>query len=371
MRRTRCSSYATPFRLLLLIALLSISGCADRPEAKPANSPELVFARSDEQIRDAIDNALTSTYHNRTLNTDEHAAWQILHGVLTYKQDFRVLHRDHYVTALDYALTGGSIQGWTFERGNLGPLAVVEPGTKSGQGHADQWLAIVAQCGLDSDHIIDVHGRTFTIGDWVRQVQYGLTLYLPTDATWTASDGHTWSVERLLQLEVDKDINDSACGGTHRLIGMSMALNQHLAQSGKIEGVWKLADSKIQDYIELARQFQNPDGSFSTKYFERPATSADLAKALSTTGHMVEFLSISLTDLQLQEAWVKRAVVFLCDVFRRTESFDLECGGLYHAAHGLAIYRERMFGPRSYGPTAELTADANPAPRPPSNVPSS
>ena len=386
LRRTRCRTSKAACRLLMLTAFSSFFGCLDQAGVKPADSPEVVFAQSDDRICDAIDEVLSSTYHNRTLNTDDHAAWQILHGVLTYKRDFQIYHRGQNVSALDHALVRGTIKGWTFERGSLGPKAIVESGTKSGQGHADQWLAVVAQCGLAADHTVEVNGRMYTIGDWVRQVQFdvprnaieeyswtliGLTLYLSTDATWTGSDGETWSIEQLLRLEADKDINDSACGGTHRLIGMSMALNQHLAQHGDIDGVWKMTDRKIRDAIDLARRFQNPDGSFSTKYFSRPGTSVDLAMALSTTGHMVEFLTFSLTDEQLHEPWIKRAVWFLCDVFRRTESFDVECGGLYHAAHGLALYRERMFGPRSYRPTPELNADVNPAPIPPGDVPSS
>jgi hypothetical protein len=38
--------------------------------------------------------------------------------------------------------------------------------------------------------------------------------------------------------------------------------------------------------------------------------------------------------------------VFLCDQFKRTRPIDLECGALYHAAHGLQLYRARRFGPR-------------------------
>ena len=30
----------------------------------------------------------------------------------------------------------------------------------------------------------------------------------------------------------------------------------------------------------------------------------------------------------------------------RTRELDLECGALYHAAHGLVLYRERVWGER-------------------------
>ena len=70
-------------------------------------------------------------------------------------------------------------------------------------------------------------------------------------------------------------------------------------------------------------------------------------------GHTLEFVILASNDDELREPWVERAVVRLCDLFRKTKPIDLECGALYHAAHGLAVYRERMFGGRSYLAAAE------------------
>ena len=99
---------------------------------------------------------------------------------------------------------------------------------------------------------------------------------------------------------------------------------------------------EIQDAIQRTRRWQNADGSFSTNYFERSGRSPDLAQNLGATGHMLEFLTLSLTSAQLDEPWVQRAVTYLCDVFESTRDVPLECGALYHAAHGLMIYRERV-----------------------------
>ena len=55
---------------------------------------------------------------------------------------------------------------------------------------------------------------------------------------------------------------------------------------------------------------------------------------------------VVLDDKQLDEPWVKRAVLHLVECFEKTQNFDLECGALYHAAHGLDLYRLRRFGPR-------------------------
>jgi hypothetical protein len=59
---------------------------------------------------------------------------------------------------------------------------------------------------------------------------------------------------------------------------------------------------------------------------------------------VLEFLTVALSDEQLVEPWVTRAVVKLLTVLEATEGMELDCGGLYHAMHGLEIYRIRRWG---------------------------
>jgi hypothetical protein len=73
-----------------------------------------------------------------------------------------------------------------------------------------------------------------------------------------------------------------------------------------------------------------------------------MATRLATTGHILEFLSLSLSKEDLQKEWVRRAAENLCQLFSETKEISLECGALYHAGHGLALYRERVFGKREY-----------------------
>ena len=61
---------------------------------------------------------------------------------------------------------------------------------------------------------------------------------------------------------------------------------------------------------------------------------------------VLEFLSIAVSDEDLGRPWIRRAAARLCALFQKTRRVPLECGALYHAAHGLALYRERMFGQR-------------------------
>ncbi len=367
---------------LAVLGLVSGWGCSPDSGSGDANSTTattVVSAPDPAELKTKLDEVLDFTLQQRRLNVIDHGAWQILHGVLAYQDEFPVemARNGESQSAVDYILNGGVMQGWTVQPGDLldaepgrrGLRAIVEPGTKKGQGHADQWLAVLAQCGLPPEQEIKVGQQTFTMSDFLEQVKLdlprninnewswtliGLTTYLPTDATWVAGDGQQWSIERLVEGEIEQDVYGSACGGTHRLIGIAMTLNRHLATGGELTGVWKQADETIQKAIEDARLYQNEDGSFSTQYFRRPGRSPDMAIALSTTGHILEFLVLAMNDDQLTQPWVGRAASHLCDLFRQTQDLSLECGALYHATHGLVLYRDRVFGTRDY--TAQLTS---------------
>jgi hypothetical protein len=346
----------------LLLMAGSVAGCGHEAqpvaETVPANLP------NDAALRSMIDEALDFTLSGRLLRTDVHAAWQIIHGVLAFGQDFEILHAGERVRALPWVLGGGAMKGWLLRKGDVGVKAVLEAGSKTGQGHEDQWLAYIAQSHLPMDHPVVVGSEKFTVKDIVEQAKHDVyqgkecswtlaafSVYLPPDAHWTARDGSEWSIERILAMEAEQDLNESACGGTHRLFGMCLALDRFrksLPQgaSAQLSGGWKAADEKIREAVRLAREYQQPSGAFSVNYFARPSGSPDLAANLGATGHTLEFLCLALPPQELAEPWVTRAATYLCELFQLTRDLDVECGALYHAAHGLALYRQVRFGPR-------------------------
>ncbi|MGD9720762.1 MAG: ADP-ribosylation factor-directed GTPase activating protein isoform b [Pirellulales bacterium] len=345
-------------------ALAVTSGCSrEAPHVEATPLP------TDEALRDRIDRALEFTQSGRHLNTKDQAAWQIVHGALAYGRDYQVYNTEgQLVPALDYLLQGGSLRGWTLRKGDHGLEAVLEAGSKTGQGHEDQWLGYLSQCGLSPDDDIVVDGQSYKVRDLITQAQWDIydgmeatwtlmafSTYLPPDAEWTAKDGSKWNIPRIVEMEAAQNLDDSACGGTHRMYGLTVARNVHRQQGGAATpgDAWDKAQQKIDDAVATARKFQQPDGSFSTNYFSRPATSPDIAARIGTTGHTLEFLTVALDDEQLKQPWVTRAAVSLLECLERTQKFDLECGALYHAAHGLELYRTRRFGPRKPNVAAE------------------
>jgi hypothetical protein len=342
--------------------------------ANPAALP------SDDEILKQIDDALEWTYEHRRLSVNEQAAWQIIHGALAYKREFLVSDGTKDVSAVNYVLAGGKLQGWNLRRGDLldeqtkryGVKALVEE-DKKGQGHCDQWMGYMSDCQLPIDETIIVEGEKQTIQDWIDQIKLDvvenptdeyswtlmcLTAYYPTDYAWKAKDGSDWNIEKLVEIELGHDLDQSACGGAHRMCGLTMAFNRHVAAGKPITGQWAKLAERIEECQTKARQFQNEDGSLSSNYFARPGKAADLALMVGSAGHVMEFLTISMDKEELQQEWVKRAVLDVCKTFRKTKAVDVECGALFHAAHGLVLYREKVYGPRTFGKDAAAAVTA-------------
>jgi hypothetical protein len=144
------------------------------------------------------------------------------------------------------------------------------------------------------------------------------------------------------------------------------AVNRFLQTGQPLHGGWLEAEKKIQEAIAAAQRYQNADGSFSSNFFQGPGEAADVGVQINTTGHTLEFLMLALKDDELRQDWITRAVLFLCGRLEATRKLDLECGGLYHAAHGLVLYRQRRFGPwePEREPASAEGGAATPAPTP-------
>jgi len=348
---------------------IATSGCPTTSDPVPPESDRDVVAigtDAPEQRIAELDAVLEREFRERRLSIPPHGAWQVLHGVLAYGTDFRIIVDGKPVAAVDHLLLGGRLQG--FDPGLGDPLGDpprnglrmrLEPTSKIGQGHRDQWLAILAQAGLPFEQELIADSRVYRISDWVRQVEYdiplnfetefswtliALTAYRDTEHSWIARDGNRYSIESLLRSELGESIEDSVCGGTHRLIGIAMALDKRRGEGKPIEGVWAEADALLAAAIELAAETQNGDGSYSASYLHRTGKTFDVAEGLGTTGHVLEFLAIAAPDEVLRRPWVTRCADHLIETLTLCRDIDLECGVLYHALHGLQELRRRLRG---------------------------
>ena len=333
-------------------------------------------------LLEQLDQAIEVT-SKRYLKANVHSPWQIFHGILAMKRDFQLKLGDEKVNALQWIATseprfdnqplllktahGGKFHSftrpWAFE------------------GHPSQFLALMSQSDLPPDYSFKVGNEQITVADMVQNtmkevnskeevtwVLWALQHHLKPNAQWVNQFGEPWSIEKLVQIETVAPVNGAACGGNHRLFALTRTRDKHLKLGGKLDGVWAQADLKIRQHVELARQLQNSDGSFSSKFYEAPGITNDLNVRFNTTGHTMEFLSIGLSDKRLNEPWVRNAVSLLSRELVQFRQREIDCGPLYHSLNSLMIYRERL---RAQMPDSVVAKIAEPVKVTPDPMPES
>ena len=324
-------------------------GTAPRP---PANQR---FSRLKTRIAQTI-----ATYQRRPLNSAEHTPWEVMHGFIAFGIPSRVRvggPSGDPVNSIGWMNSGGRCKGQVMLATEADRLVAMRG--VGVQGHQAQYLAILAQCRVALNSPIEVEGKSFTVADLVDEEKascvsgteltfalIGLAHYLPTDAEWTARDGQTWTLERLVAEEIEQPIRGAPCGGTHRLFGLSYACQRRLRATGSLDGHYVRADHFVRDFQRFTlSKLQNPDGSFSTEWFKYPADREDdIDRKVQTTGHILEWLVGSLDQEQLYQSRVVAAVEFLSSALLREPSRDWKLGPLGHALHALTIYQERVWG---------------------------
>ncbi|NDC53338.1 MAG: hypothetical protein EBZ74_03385 [Planctomycetia bacterium] len=212
----------------IVIPWTGTAGCAPPPPAAEAGGPAAAAP-----LCDRIRTAIIRARDGRRLDAGVHGAWQVVHGILAFGPEFPLAHDGRVVRALDHLLGGGPLTGWRLRPGGHGVVAIVDEGSTTGQGHPDQWLGYLSQCGrggLSLDAKLVVAGHDYTLADLLEQAKFdirpgqeatwtlmALAAYVPPDTSWTAADGSSWTVEDVVRMEADADLSTSACGGAHRI----------------------------------------------------------------------------------------------------------------------------------------------------------
>jgi hypothetical protein len=280
--------------------------------------------------------------------------WGVMHTTLAWGQQGEVLIDDRPYNAIQALCDNQRLKGVRLleVRGGL-PHPLEGPGL---QGHPGQLLAILAQNDVPLDHPIRIGEQTFTVADLVKYEQQtcrpnleltfkllGLAHYLPIDEIWTATDGGVWSVERLLRLELRQPINGrQTCGGTHRLMAIHLAAGKRKTEVGDLEGAWLAAANYISDYHDYAFSLFNPDGSFSTEWLERRAALVDPQRRLQTTGHVLEWLAVSLPEDRLRDEKLMGSFAYLSALLLVDLGETWAVGPRAHALRAMRIYHERL-----------------------------
>ncbi|WP_145093971.1 hypothetical protein [Rosistilla carotiformis] len=338
----------------------------------PERRRSLVVSREVQSLQPHIARVLTD-YHRRPENVAQRSPWGTFHLMLPFGADANVQAGRSLQNSIAWLCSNRPCRGQRLITTTKSGRIYVRQGPGL-QGHQAQLLAMLAQVNVEATYPI-TDGRTrFTIEDLIRAEMadcrrgqeltfslIGLSHYLPTDTRWRASDGSVWSFETLLAEELAQPIVGAACGGTHRLMGLSYALRQRRMEGLPIEGQWLRADAFIKDFVSYAWSLQNRDGSFSTNWFEGPQDNREIDRKIQTTGHILEWLIFTADQDELQDPRFVRSVQFLTNAFSRYRTHEWQPGPKGHVLRALAVYHRRVYGDAR--PWANDTQLAQPAGR--------
>jgi hypothetical protein len=325
----------------------------------PAPDPLVPLTQQQRNLRAKVRRVLKS-YYNRPLNSRDNDPWELMHGMLAYGVHSQVRQggpQGKTITAIGWMCYNRPCKRLTLLY--LTPEGDLRAKHGVGlQGHMGQFLAMLAQCQVSPDYPIRVRDKQFTINDLIEAEKVtcypkseltfkliALMHYLESDATWVNDQGASWDISRLIREEISQPIRGAACGGTHRLAGLSLAARTRVRRGEPLDGEYLRAAKFVEKYQNYAFQLQNRDGSLSTEWFRGRGDEDDVDRRVKTTGHILEWLVYSLDEEQVRYAKTFRAVNYLASLLASNYNHEWEVGPMCHAIHALRLYDERVFQP--------------------------
>jgi hypothetical protein len=242
-----------------------------------------------------------------------------------------------------------------------------------------QLLATLAQIRVPSDYEVRIDPHHATVAQLVASEKLacrkgldqsatliGLAFYTEPGETWENDLGEAWSVERLLQEELDRKADASRADVIHRLMAISFAMKQLEDQELATEGLIERAEKHVQEYHDYVLELQNSDGSWHPGFFAYRGTSKDATGTLRSTGAILTWLVYSLPEERLEDQrvvlglnYLNKQLAYRTGRRSATPSSTSEGVGRMNAARALSLYDVRYFTPRTPEP-AEADAPSEP-----------
>ena len=335
----------------------------------PKNAPQQLppLTNSQKNLRKKIRSVLTH-YYNRPLNTRDRSPWELMHAMLAFEAHSQVLQggpKGEPITAVGWLCYNQACKRRTLMYVNDDGELRVRVGPAL-QGHRGQLLAMLAQSRINKNYPMLVEGHEMKIANLIEMEKrtcyprteltfklIGLMHYLDSDATWLNDQGMEWDIPRMIAEEIRQPIRGAACGGTHRLGGLTLAYKTREARGEPVDGQYLKAKRFVTRYQQYAYRLQNRDGSFSTEWFRGAGNEDDVDRKLKTTGHILEWLLYAATEKELKHWKTTKAANYLANIMSRNRYRDWESGPLGHAIHALLVYDRLRFGP--YDPPGQST----------------
>lgn len=331
------------------------------PEPKPQLTPALAALR--DRVRQTL-----AFHHRRAFSASENTATELMHRCLAFGCNTEVYRSGR---------SGKKVNGitclcWNYPCAGYRPLGLSQGYIAARIGYGlqeqpSQLLAVLALSRVKASYPMRVGQDVRTVADLVEYEKLscrsgtdlslkliGLAYYVVDDRSWKNSLGKPWSIERIVEEELARPTPSGACAGMQRLMGLSYALARRAKRGQPIEGPLLRARQFIDQYHDHALQLQNADGSWSPQSLAGRAMPGNEAPQLRCTGHVLEWLVMSLPDDRLDDPRVVRSVELVDRLLsgqryrRGTKSLSTrEISSVMHAVHALAVYDERFFKART------------------------
>ncbi len=285
----------------------------------------------------------------------ERSPWAVMHAMLPFGVEGEIIVGNRRVNSIQWMCYNGTCRtqklftpAGRYFRPNVGGGV---------QGHEGQFLAMLAQSQVSASYPIVVGQNKYSVTDLIRYEMatcrekdeltfklIGLSYYIDTEQIWLTDKRNRWNIGKLVQEELAQPINGAACGGTHRLMGLTFAVKQRKAEGRPIDGHFARADRYVKDFVDYAWKLQNPDGSFSTNWFESRGNDSNMERKVQTTGHILEWLAFTVSDDELGSARFAKSIDFLLSQIWDQRQNKWPIGPRGHATRAIALYHQRTSG---------------------------
>ncbi|HYW80690.1 MAG TPA: hypothetical protein VE890_14010 [Thermoguttaceae bacterium] len=326
------------------------------PEPKPVLSPAMAALR--DRLR-----RTTATFYQRTLSNSQNTATDLMNYCMAFGCESQI---SQGTSSSAKKINGITYLCWNYPCDGFEPLTLNDGriAARIGFGlqpHPSQLLAVLALSRVQPDYPARVGEHVGTVADLVEHEKLncraddnlslkliGLSYYVD-EPTWTNRLGEEWSIERMVKEELDKPFPGAEASGTYRLMGLSCAVDQRVKREQPVDGQFARAQKFLEDYQQYALSLQNTDGSWGPQFLAARSTSRDATELLQSSGHVLQWLVMSLPEEQLQDARIIRSVEYLSRLLDSSRYRNgvrslsaREIGSVMHALHALMVYDQRM-----------------------------
>jgi hypothetical protein len=358
-------------------------GQANQPESQTPSSelPQLYrdfnsMSTADQQssLKRSIETVMTANAR-RGVNTQNHSPNDVMLMALPYGADARVYQPDPNANPRDKNAPKGtyiySIGALCWNTPCNGKTILRSDGSKIigrvGHGYQQRPASLAAMLAMSNimpNYELKVGSGSYTIAHLVASEKaaiskgmdmsmalVALSFYDESNAQWKNELGEVWNIEKMVTNELNRSIDQGTNDATDWLLGLTAAVKLYESENKPVRGAVSLAKKQLKTYQDFVLSIQNDRYLWHPKFFLFKGFNPDAFETMYSSGHILRWLVFSLSDKELQDPQVTRAVMSLAATVDRVKPETManslnakQLEGLAVSLHALSLYYQRTFG---------------------------